>query len=58
MPLKMPDINLNTDGGIQRTNDRPGQPEESGKPEFNQKQSYFIKLYIKSGSNKPNRVAR
>ena len=58
MPLKMPNINLNTGGVFQRTNDRPGQPEESAKLEVNQKQPYFRKLYILSGSNKLNRVTR
>ena len=42
-------VNLNTGGGFQRTNDRPGQPEESVKPEVNQKQPYLRKLYIMSG---------
>ena len=53
-PVKKPNINLKLksliqSGFSQRTNDRPGQPEESGKPEVNQKQPYFRKLYIMSG---------
>ena len=56
MPLKMPDINLNTGGGFQRTNDRPGEPEESAKPEVNQKQPYFRKLYIMSGPDSQGQI--
>lgn len=51
-------INLNIDRVFKRTNDRPGQPEEPGKPEINPKQPCFLKLSKKSGSNKLNRVAR
>ena len=47
MPLKMPNINLNTGGGFQRTNDRPGQPEKSAKPEVNQKTAFFPKTVYK-----------
>ena len=58
-PVKKPNINVNT-GGVFSAYQRPGQPEESGKPEVNQKH-YFLKLYIKyikSGPNKPNKVIR
>ena len=44
-------INLIIDRVFERTNDRPGQPEEPGKPEIKLKQPCFLKLYIKSGSN-------
>ena len=50
---KLCNINLNIDRVFERTNDRPGQPEEPGKPEINPKQPCSLKLYIKSGSNKP-----
>ena len=55
-PVKKPYINLNTGEVFERTNDRSGQPEESGKPEVNQKT--VLKLYIKSESNKPHKVIR
>ena len=34
---KLCNINFNIDSFFERTNDRPGQPEEPGKPEINLK---------------------
>ena len=43
---KLFNINFIIDRVFERTNDRPGQPEEPGKPEINPKTVLFPKLYI------------
>ena len=52
--VEKPNNNRNTDA-VFLAYYCPGQPEESGKPEVNHKTG-FLKLYIKSGSNKPDKV--
>ena len=38
---KLSNIKFNIDSFFERTNDRPGQPEEPGKPEINLKTALF-----------------
>ena len=45
-PVKKPYINVNT-GGVFSAYQRPGQPEESGKPEVNQNTALFPKTVYK-----------
>ena len=55
---KLCNINLYIDGVLEHTNDRPDNRKNRENRKLTQKQPYFLKLDIKSGSNKPNRVTR
>ena len=54
-PVEKPNINLNTDGVFKPTN-VPDNRKNRENRKLTKKQPYFLKLYIKSGPNKPNKV--